>query len=501
MLPWQYPFLWAASGLSVGLMCASVSPIWGALLLATTLLLSSILYLQIGRARIVWILPTFAFVGYMRGMIDRRPPPNPIEKWKGYLVLLRGYTTESPLPAKKTYRVLLNADSLYIYLAQQWISVTGRCIVYVRDSIAADLPIGSRIGVSMWLDSLKYGQKYWQSQGIAVGGFAQTIEHRGIEPTYWMGHIMRLRSRIVQAMEASFPEKGAALALTQALLLGYKHGLDKETREAFRLSGAVHILAVSGMHVGMVLSLWLFVLRYLVPPGRWAYRSRGILLPLLFFYGFLTGASPSAMRAVIMGSIATLAYLLYKPYKAVNALGFAAFLQLSWEPQLLYHPGFQLSYAAVGGILVFYPPLAQLSGEKARKSPLLRYFRDLLAVSLAAQGGTCFLSWAHFERFPVYFLLSNLLAIPLATALAFLAVGWLLLLPLPGLGSWAAWPVYGVSSLLLEAVRLVAQLPGASLELPPLPLWIGVLATIALLGGGGFFLRKEGKRPEEGWII
>jgi len=355
------------------------------------------------------------------------------------------------------------------------------------------------VRATLRLDTIQYGVAYWARQGVHLSGFTSRLEVGALEPAYVWGYFLRLRQALLQSLRRTAPRQDYVESVLEALLLGYKRGVDPETRAAFQLSGAAHILAVSGMHVGLVLTLWLFLLRHL--PAGWAFHpvSQVALLLLVLLYGLLTGASPSAMRAVIMGGVALLARMLYKPYLALNALGFAAFIQLSLDPALLHNVGFQLSYAAVGGILAFYGPLRDLFRGKIFTTSWGAYLRDLIALSLSAQAGTLLLSWAYFGRLPLYFLLTNLLAVPLATAATFAAVGWLMLSPWPVVGALAAWPAYGLTWLMVQAVKAVSRLPGSALELPPLPLPWAIGLTLLLLGGGGWALHRS-RRKETLWI-
>jgi competence protein ComEC len=297
------------------------------------------------------------------------------------------------------------------------------------------------------------------------------------------------------------PKEDASLAVIQALLLGYKRGVDPETRQAFQLSGTAHILAVSGMHVGLVLTLWLFLLRRF--PPLWSHHpvSQVALLFWIVFYGLLTGASPSAMRAVIMSSVALIARMLYKPYFALNALGFAAFLQLSFSPTLLYDVGFQLSYAAVGGILAFYTGVLKLLRYTPKDSSILKYLKELIAISVAAQAGTFLLGWAYFGRLPLYFLVANLLAVPVATGLTFVGMFWLFCLPIPVLAKLVAWGPHLLAKLLIAIVYFLSQLPGASVELPRFPPGMAALLSLLLLIGGGVLVERYLRKGETPWVV
>ncbi|MCS6789624.1 MAG: ComEC family competence protein [Bacteroidia bacterium] len=490
---WRYPFLWVAAGLSTGILLAEL-PLYLALI-GEVLLLSLAAFFWWGLlwGRIVWSLPLFALAGWVRMQAEKWVSPADLRHFRGHLVELTGYLLEEPLPSRKTYRLLVRAEEICFFLSGQTIQPLGNLVLYVRDSSVKYLPAGTRIRTAIRLDSLT--SHYWNRQGVFIRGYTPQVAVLGIARDYIWGYFLRLRQQLIQAMQRATPAHGSPLAVTQALLLGYKRGLDPETREAFMLSGTAHILAVSGMHVGLVLTLWLFLLRQL--PPTWSRHSIALsmLMLVVILYGLLTGASPSAIRAVIMGSVALLAQMLYRPYLSPNALGFAVFLQLSIDPALLYHIGFQLSYSAVGGIIVFYRPLQKALPSPKKKLFWINYLRDLIAISLAAQAGTLFLSWAHFGRLPVYFLLSNLLCVPIATLLAFAAVGWLFSLPIPVLSTWVGYIPYGLAIALVKVVEWLSQLPGASLHLPPIPVGIAVGATLLTLGIGAWWFAK--KQEEE----
>lgn len=504
MPAWQYPFVWAAVGLIGGILLHRVSLSWTCILFGGITLLAAYLWFFARWGRLVWSLPLFALLGWGRAYIDEMVSATDLQHLRGHLVRFSGYLIEEPLRTRRAYRLLLQVDSIYPYRSRRWFPAQGKLLLYTRDSSTLNLPVGVRIGGVCRLDSIKYAPDYWRQQGVYTSGFSETIEIGRVEWTYLGGYFRRVRQRLVQAIQAATPKEGAPLAVIQALLLGYKRGIDPETREAFQLSGAAHILAVSGMHVGLVLTLWLFLLRQL-PAGWNHHRSAQLfLLGLLVFYGFLTGASPSAMRAVIMGSVALLARMLYERYLPLNALSFAAFLQAATDSQIIYHIGFQLSYAAVGGILAFYGFFQYLfSSYRLRNRKVLwhSYITDLVALSLAAQMGTFFLSWAYFGRFPLYFLLTNLLAVPIATALAFAAVGWVSLVWIPILGEIVGYPVYGLAWLLVIIVESIARLPGASITLPALAPWVGVVLTVGLLTIGGVIAHKRLRMEATPWLV
>ncbi|MCX8112291.1 MAG: ComEC family competence protein [Bacteroidia bacterium] len=502
MPAWRYPFLWGAAGIVIGVALAELP--WYLALGVMVGLTGGAVYawFKLGWGRLVWSVPLFAGLGWGRAWIENKASSPNLRPLMGQLVGVAGYLIEEPARTSRAYRLLIEADSVYSYRLHRALPATGCILLYTRDSSVIHLPAGYGIRAVCRLDSIRFGQAYWARQKVFLSGYAEQIEKTEINTGYWQGYIQRLRQLLINKMDSTAPATHAPLAVTKALLLGYKRGIDSEVREAFQLSGTAHILAVSGMHVGLVLSLWLFLLRKLPPAWSYHWLSQGFLLVLLVFYGFLTGGSPSAMRAVLMGSVAILARMQRQPYLSLNALGFAAFLQVAADPTVIYHWGFQFSYAAVGGIMAFYLPIRlYLLRYPQRENTLLAYFKDLIAISMAAQMGTFFLNWAYFGRFPLYFLLANLIAIPLATALAFTAVGWLILMYIPILGKLAAYPVYALAWLLVEAVSFLSALPGGTLTLPPLPSYMAMPFTLFGIGIGGSWLHRHLQAQKTMWIV
>lgn len=212
-------------------------------------------------------------------------------------------------------------------------------------------------------------------------------------------------------------------AVAGALLLGVKDGLDNELVQAYASSGAMHVLAVSGLHVGIIY----LIISVLVKPldkvrhGKWLLALVGI--GALWSYAFITGLSPSVLRAVTMFSVMALSKPLNYKTNIYNTLGVAAFILLLWEPYLIMSVGFQLSFLAVIGIVYMQPKLYWLWSPNHL---LWDKVWQITCVSIAAQLATCSLGLLYFHQFPVYFLVSNLFVIP--GAIISVVLGTLLLL-------------------------------------------------------------------------
>ncbi|QOI97626.1 MAG: ComEC family competence protein [Flammeovirgaceae bacterium] len=216
-------------------------------------------------------------------------------------------------------------------------------------------------------------------------------------------------------------------AIAAALILGVKDGLDTDLTQAYAASGAMHVLAVSGLHVGIIYMIILFVLQPTSRSrqGKWALAFVSIVL--LWGYASITGFSPSVLRAVTMFSFVALARPLNYRTNIYNILAVSAFVLLLFNPYLVMSVGFQLSYLAVIGIVYLQPVLYR---AWIPKSILLDKVWQITCVSLAAQLATFALGLLYFHQFPVYFLFSNLFVIPgatliLITGIALLAISWI----------------------------------------------------------------------------
>ena len=264
------------------------------------------------------------------------------------------------------------------------------------------------------------------------------------------------RKRIYQRYQ-SLGLSGNQLALVSALTLGIKDDFSLDLKQAYSSAGVSHVLALSGLHIGLLFFILMLCLkplvRFLGLSQHWALLSTVVLL---WLFALFVGASPSVIRSVLLFSLLGGAILFRRRGNSLNSLAFVAFSMLLFNPYWLFDIGFILSFSAVLSILLFYPLFASLLQPKTLVG---RYLWGLIAVSLAAQLGT--LPWIlyYFESFPVYFLLANLLIIPLITILLYLLVGYVLLLWIPGLSAILTSLVLGLTAFINGAVTFIRNLP------------------------------------------
>lgn len=251
-------------------------------------------------------------------------------------------------------------------------------------------------------------------------------------------------------------------AVLAAMTLGEKSFLSKQTKEIFSISGASHVLALSGLHLGIIYGLLVLVLG-----GRGLRRVFSVAFVVLtvWFYVFLTGMSSSVMRSAVMISVYSLVSLLNRDKMSLNALSLTAIVMLLLHPLSLWDVGFQLSFMAVAAILLLYRPIERWVPETIlARSAVMRKMWGMMAVSLAAQIGTAPLVAYYFGRFSCYFLLTNLLAIPLTVLILYTSCLLFALSFAPLLQNVVAVALAWMAQLLNHYLSFLASWPGASVE-------------------------------------
>jgi competence protein ComEC len=281
-------------------------------------------------------------------------------------------------------------------------------------------------------------------------------------------------------------------AVLSALTVGYKDELSDSVRESFSVSGVSHVLALSGLHIGLLYVLISFLLKRL--PGSSAGMSVirvAMLIVPLWGFAFLTGLSSSVVRSVIMFSLIGLSQFFTGRTISFNTLSVAGMGMLIYHPSWLYDVGFQLSFTAVASILLIGP---WLSGRLTVRNRFLNKLWGLATVSIAAQIGTAPLVLLYFSRFSVHFLLTNILVVPLVTVIIYATVVLPALSFLPVAGQMAANGLNLLLDLLNATVRWVERLPFASVD----HVWTdrtGVLLFyLMLILLGGYFAQRH-RRP------
>ena len=300
--------------------------------------------------------------------------------------------------------------------------------------------------------------------------------------TYFLAQRAKLLDRLSES-----GVDGSVYAVVAAMTLGDKSQLTKELRDTYAVSGASHILALSGLHLGIIYTL----LSLLLSRRRWQVISQVVIIVCIWLFVFLVGMSASVVRSAVMITVYALLSLGHRDKMSVNTLAFAAIVMLLFNPKSLFDVGFQLSFMAVLAILLFYPLFESVwSQQFLFGHRLFRWLWTTLAVSCAAQIGVAPLIAYYFGRFSCYFLLTNLVVVPAATLILYLS---LLVLLIPSLAYLLIYIVDALNQLLLW----ITMLPGASIE-GLHPTLLQVWMTYVIIGAVcGLLIRRTS--PTRGW--
>lgn len=294
------------------------------------------------------------------------------------------------------------------------------------------------------------------------------------------------RDRIVRHFRRQHVEQQDE-ALLEAMVLGSRQALDKATREAYAASGGSHILALSGLHLGIIFSIFLLV---------FGQRGVGLTLSVMTMWAFtvLVGLPTSVVRSAVMLTIYAFTRLLSRQSSGLNALALAALVILVAHPMALWDVGFRLSFMAVAGILIVYKPLFQVFNPA---NCLLRWAWGMTCVSVSAQLFTFPLLLHYFGRFSSYFLLTNFVVIPAATLLLSLAFLLLLSTPFAALQTLFFHTMTTIAGYMNTAVTVISRLPCASLDGHYISAWQTLFLYVALFALIGAYRRFQTKKELE----
>ncbi|HEY8389105.1 MAG TPA: ComEC/Rec2 family competence protein [Parasegetibacter sp.] len=232
----------------------------------------------------------------------------------------------------------------------------------------------------------------------------------------WKQYLFQLRDRIITLLRKYVRDPHAA-GVAEALLIGYRFHLDKELTDAYSNTGVVHIIAISGLHLGMIYGIFVTIFNLLSPSFLTRILKTVVIIVTLWLFSLLAGAAPSILRAAVMFSFISLGECLGRRSNIFNNLAASAFLLLCYDPWAIWDAGFQLSYAAVISIVVFMKPI---QGLLCIDNKLMDGLWKLNAVTLSAQILTLPLILFHFHQFPMLFMITNMVAVPLSGIILYL---------------------------------------------------------------------------------
>ena len=460
----KYPFIKLVAALGLGIVICdkmgkcglSVPLLLGVLVFF--LILEILIHILIKAYRFRWIfgvatLITFICLGFVRAVIsqkEREVQNSDFREvgWKLARVL------EPPEEREKTVKVLLELK-------------TCKAMAYFqKDNVSLNLRYGDWIGFKIPLEEVALPKnpsefdykKHLERRGVNYSVYLKSGEWldtgvRQINPIFAFAY--RFRQNLLDALQRcgiTDDEFGVGAAI----LLGYDESLPAQVRNNYVAAGSMHILCVSGMHVGVIYLLASFLLGLLGKGKHIAFIRRVTLLFLIWFYALITGLSPSIMRSSLMISFMVFGELIHRKGFALNSIAASAFVLLLINPNNLFAIGFQLSYGAVIGIVLLQKPIYNLLYIKNK---WLDKAWEITAVSLAAQVATMPFTVYYFNQFTPYFWLSNLLMTPLSFVVIFMGMLLLML-------SWAPWVSVALGKLVWLCLHLMNGLVSGIERLP-----------------------------------
>ena len=335
--------------------------------------------------------------------------------------------TETPVPREKSWRAkgqVGKQDDITLFLR--------------KDSTAATLRYGDRLMLHGYPD-LERRSIYITSDHYIVTGRDSTSLRARCEA---------LRLRLLRRMQAGPLEQREA-GVAEALTLGWRGDIDPATQASFRDAGIAHLLAVSGLHVGLLAAIVEALLFWVDKERRGRIIRGGVQLMAIWAFTLLTGLAPSTVRAALMFSLFIIAHITARRTPTLNLLAAAAIITLIINPLLVYNVGWQLSYSAVAGILLAMPVITAFRNR----------LWQAISVSTFATLATLPVVATTFHRLPVYFLIANIVIVPLAGVLLTLSLAYM---AVPC--EVTAWPLYWLTHFCEWLTAWVASLPGAVVE-------------------------------------
>ncbi|MCC6570298.1 MAG: ComEC family competence protein [Chitinophagales bacterium] len=374
-----------------------------------------------------------------------------------------------PLEEKeKSYKSILSIREIYADSTFKAQKATGLLLVYLeKDSLSKQLELGDEI-----LFSLRY-QQVEPPKNPGQFNYRKYLEHKGIFHQQYLAsdyfepvrkhtamHLRRISHEAglwVQAILKKYIPGDDQFALADGILLGHRADIDMELYNAFAYTGILHILSVSGLHVGIIYAMLLFLLRFIPNKNRRIEIGKFLFITLfIWMFAFITGLSAACVRAAILFSLLNYGRLNKEYVNQLNILAGAALLQLLLDVNQLFDIGFQLSYLAMLGLFIFTKPIYALYYYPNKA---IDWTWQLWSASIAAQCFTVPLSIYYFGNFPTYFLLANIFAIPLSTLILWLGIALIPFSFIPPAATLIGWLNAKIITLFIAMTYFMADLP------------------------------------------
>lgn len=405
---------------------------------------------------------------------------------------LKGQISQSLIEKKNCYETVVTIDAVINH--QKQINSYGKIKCYFPKLELNQLPvIGDKILFQTKLNPilpptypLEFDYKnYLKSKNITHTTYIPLHQFSiyGHQNSLY-GYSQQLRKSLIQKFKSA-GINGNKLAVLSALFLGQKQALSPETKDNFISAGAMHVLAVSGLHVGIILYLLTFVFDFLLGKDKNPVLKTLLILLLIWWFALLTGLSISVLRSSTMFSFLALGKIISRKSSTYNIIAASAFFLLIANPSSLFDVGFQLSYLALIGIIYFYPLVYNLVYIPYK---YWNHLWSITAVSIAAQLITIPLSIFYFHQVPTVALISNMFVIYLAIIIIALSIFTLLFILITPVFEFLVSILNHIINELILIVAVIANIPNASINsLYITPIELGILYSVLI----SFILYKE----------
>lgn len=431
MINWnKYPFVRMLIPLALGIAAAgylAVPLVSLVLILAVLLLMSVAVSLWLRSYSLRWMFGALLnvylfFYGLFIVVVnDVTNSDTHLVHYHGDVGSVMARLAEEPIEKENSYKAVL--DLLYVYDdSLKCHEVNGKVMAYFQKSDSLfSLRYGDVIIFDSHIDEVSPPSNpeefdyrhYLRRKGILFQTYFRSQSYSKIgegQSSVIYAWSYSFRDKLLKIIERCDMDEGA-YGVAAAILLGYDDSLPQDIRDNYVAAGAMHILCVSGMHVGVIFIVASFLLGFL-DRKRWSFVLKNILLLLLVWtYALVAGLSPSIMRASLMITFCIAGVMFNRKGYVLNSLAASAFILLCVNPNNLFDIGFQLSYAAVIGIVVLQKPIYNLFYVSNK---ILDRIWEITTVAIAAQIVTSPLAIFYFNQFPIYFWLSNLLLTPIS---------------------------------------------------------------------------------------
>jgi len=345
---------------------------------------------------------------------------------------------QEPLSEKqKSYKVM--AGAVAVLSDKKRLLVTGKILVYLpKDSSVAKLRYGDRLLLTADPLEIPAAGNPGAFDYRRYLGYQQVYRQVFVKPGQWQNigepevqasrqFIFQLREQVLKILRRYVSDGPEITGIAEALLIGYKDDLDQDLIQDYSKTGVIHIIAISGLHLGLIYAVMNYLLGLIPFLNRRKLLHALLVISALWIFSLLSGASASVLRSAVMLTCIISGKAIQRSMPVYNALAASAVLLLCYQPFFLWDVGFQLSYLAVIGIVWLQKPLQRLLYIPQKQ---IRSIWEMFCVTLAAQVFTTPVCLYYFHQFPNFFFISNLLAVPLSTLILFselllLIVAWL----------------------------------------------------------------------------